>query len=315
MKSKIFNLIICLALVALGIVPVLAQKSKRELQPRLKVSSFRAYQKDLTFVRVVDMSNGAVFRVYFDEGSQKTAKESIQLLASFYEQLARILSVDAGEVDWSAVVFTQNKNYVPPRIGGEVRWTVRVDEAGRLGVEGLEDLYYLIPHEQVHAIQKTFVENLPRWFAEGQAEWGGLQVTERRQPKLSVKRRADLASSILKAKQPLNLQGWGGVNVKPEAILRQVTPEQRERMAKDPNYSPPGPFKFNADDFISDESNTLARYGAARNLFGSLEKSAGRAKMRALFKEVWKNEKGLKTDELVSLALNHLGTDVSASLK
>jgi hypothetical protein len=96
MKSKTINLIICVALIALGIAPVLAQKSKRGLQPKLKISSFRAYPKDLPFVQVVDTSNAAVFRVYFDEGSQKTAKASIQLLASFYEQLARILSVDAG---------------------------------------------------------------------------------------------------------------------------------------------------------------------------------------------------------------------------
>lgn len=184
---KIIGLIICIALIALGTVSVPAQKSKHGLQSKLKVSSFRAFQKDLPFVQVVDLSSGAVFRVYFDEGSQKTAKASLRPLASFYEHLARIMNVNAGEVAWASVVFTQNKEYVPPRIGREVRWTVSVDDTGELGAKGLEDLYQTIPHEQVHAIQGTFVENLPRWFAEGQAEWGGLQITERWQPKMSEK--------------------------------------------------------------------------------------------------------------------------------
>lgn len=311
----LYNLTVFVALVATGNAAVAAQGSKRASQPKLKVASFRAFQKDLPFVRVVNMSNGAVFRVYFDEGSRKIAEESVRSLAAFYEQLARIMNVEAAAVDWSSIVFTQNKNYAAPRLDREVRWTVRVDETGRLGAEGLEDLYQTIPHEQVHAVQKTFVENLPRWFAEGQAEWGGLQVTERWQPKLAEKRRADLANTVSQPPQPLNLRGWGGVRIKPEAILRQLTPEQREKMQKDPNYEAAGPFTFTSADYISDESNTLARYGAAMNLFAALEKSAGRAKMFSLFKDVWKYERGLTTDLLLPLVLKNTGSDVSVSLK
>lgn len=284
-------------------------------QSQLKKVRLRAAEDDLPSIRVVDLKNGAVFRVYFDKSSARVAEDSIPILAAFYRELAEITGVDGGQVNWSSVAFVQNAEYNPPRRGGEVRWKVVIDSNGQLGPTGITDLYSTIPHEQVHAIQGTFASGLPRWFNEGQATWAGLKVTERWRPELARKERASLAQANKAATGTLNLPKWGGVQVKPEAILRQLTPEQRERMQKDPTYQPPGPFSFRPDDFISDESNARARYGASLEIFERLERSAGRKRLHAWFRSVWQQRAGVNTEKLVALAHEQTGLDISPWVK
>jgi hypothetical protein len=284
-------------------------------QSQLKKVRLRATQDDLASIRVVDLKNGTVFRVYFDEGSAQVAEDSVPVLAAFYRELAEIIGIDGGRVDWSSVAFVQNPEYNPPRRGGEVRWKVLVESNGQIGPAGINDLYLVLPHEQVHAIQGTFTGDLPRWFKEGQATWAGLKVTERWRPELARKERAGLTQAHKAANEPLKLPVWGGVRVKPEAILRQLTPEQRERMLKDPTYEAPGPFTFGQGDFISDESSARARYGASLDVFERLEQSAGRKVMHAWFRSAWQQGSDLKTEKLVTLAREQTKVDISQWVK
>ena len=276
----------------------------------LKIAQLRSQGDDLPVLRTVDMETGLVFRTYYNDSVEEIALTSIPEMASMYRELAHLVGADPGLVDWSAVAFIKDSAYIPPRHGGEVRWKVLVDDAGQLGSEGTGDLHETIPHEQVHAIQNTFNPGLPRWFSEGMAEWAGLQVTHQRAPDLAEQRRTDFAHAYKSLAEPLKLSSWGGVTVNPEAILRQVTPEQRARMKADSTYVPPGPFNFGPSDLISDESNTPARYGGSLALFEMLEETSGHEQMLSWFRAVWQADEKLNTEALISLAREHMGVDL-----
>jgi hypothetical protein len=204
---------------------------------------------------------------------------------------------------------------MPPQNGNEERWAVTVSETGRLSTQGIKDLYQTIPHEQTHRVEKTFVPTSPRWFTEGLATWVGLLITERSNPELAGHTLAEFERERKKVNAPLNLTRWGGLIVKKEAILRQVTPEVRERMEKDPTFSPPGPFNFVKDDFINDESNTLARYTASRELFDELDKRAGRKRLQNWLRSIWENGAAINTKDATAQISKQLNIDITERLK
>ncbi len=147
------------------------------------------------------------------------------------------------------------------------------------------------------------------------AEWAGLKVTERWAPNLAQARRAKRRRTLEASPGPLKLASWGGVTVKREAFLRQVTPEVRARMEADPRYMPPGPFSFGPGDMISDESNTLARYAGSLALFEALEQKAGAERMQAWFRAVWQADGKLDTGRLTVLAREYTGVDLKPLLE
>jgi hypothetical protein len=278
----------------------------------LKIAQLRPQADDLPGLRTVDLSTGLVFRIYYDAAVEEVARTSIPTMGIMYREVAHLVAADPGMIDWSAVAFVQDTAYVPPRRGGEVRWSALVDPSGQLGSVGIVSLYQTLPHEQVHAIQSTLRPGLPRWFSEGMAEWAGLHVTQGRAPSLAEEKRTGLRNAYESRGEPLNLSAWGGVTVNRDAVLRQVTPEQRERMEADPSYSPPGPFRFGPGDMISDEANTLARYGGSLALFEMLEEAVGQERMRAWFRAVWQADSTLNTEKLISLAREHTGVDLQS---
>lgn len=289
--------------------------SKNQSDWQLKIVHFRAQSNDLAYLRAVNLTSGAVFRVYFDEISKPEAEKAVPVLAQLYEEVASLTVADAGKVNWAAVVFSTDENYVPPRNEGEVRWKIRVDKNGKLGAQGIKDLYQIIPHEQTHALESTFIPKSPRWFSEGLASWVEANILKKWQPELARQWREESAVERAKVTVPLNLKGWGGVSVKREAILRQVTSEVRARMEKDPTFMPPGPFKLQPGDFLSDESNTAARYAEALNLFIKLDERAGRQKFQNFLKGIWEQISELNTDEIAARINKQLNMDISDSLK
>lgn len=313
-KQKIlfYKIIVFLTLIILHCIPAAAQRLGSEKS--LRTAKFRAAPNDLSFTRVVDLKTGVVFRVYYDEKSVDAAAAAVPVLAAFYRNLSLLLNADAGSTEWASAVFTQNPNYVSPRLCNEVRWKVKVEENGTLGSVGLEDLYVTIPHEQAHSIQKTYFSDLPRWFAEGQANWAGLKVTSQWKPELAKKHRDFLSDSRRELTVPVNLSGWGAVRIKREAVLRQVTPEVRARMEKDPNYEASGPFTFTQDDFTSDESNLAARYFAALEIFELMEKSAPQG-IRNLNGKLWKLPETPDTEKLSVMIKQLTNYDVVPQLK
>jgi hypothetical protein len=281
----------------------------------LTVMRVRAAPGDLPAFRVVNRATGAVFKVYFEPAAQALAERSLGELDRMTAEVARLARADPGQVDWAAVVFSSDPSYVPPRLGGEVRWTIPVTKSGELGPEGEKMLFGTLPHEQTHAVQNSLSPKLPRWFHEGQAAWVGQKYTGHRRPDLARSWRDGAMKARAAASGPLKLASWGGMQVKREAILRQLTPEQRLRMAKDPTYSPPGPFAFGPGDMISDESDTLARYGDALALFEELEAERGGPALERWFAAVWRAPAPVDTDALVALARERLGKDLAARLK
>lgn len=86
-------------------------------------------------------------------------------------------------------------------------------------------------------------------------------------------------------------------------------------MENEPTFTPPGPFKFNSDDFVSEESNIVARYESARALFQKMENKAGLKKMQKLLGSIWNQGKSLKTNELISQIETQLNVDISKELE
>lgn len=268
---------------------------------------------DLPSVRVMDTARSSVFRVYYDSASRAVAFATIPTLADMYATIAELSGASAARVEWCAVVFVRDRDYHSPRIGTEVRWPVTIEEDGTLGAQGTRDLFVTVPHEQVHAVQTSMVGRTPRWFSEGQAEWVGFQTSARYRPEMAAQVRATHVEAARNAQA--HLRAWGSVQPKPEAILRQMTPEQREHHERDPSYMPPGPFKFNADDLISDESQVVARYGAALLLFEDWSRVAGAAGLSKWFHALWIPATPLTTDQLVHSAEEQFRMNVAARLQ
>lgn len=301
-----YRLLSCLSAVGLGSAAAAAQSP-------LAVTRPHAVAGDLPGVRVLDRARGLVFRVYYDSASQAAATAALPRLADLYAAVAEAAGADPGRVEWAAVAFVTDTAYVPPRTRGEVRWTVLVEPGGALGARGERDLYVVLPHEQVHSVQSSFGLSVPRWFQEGQAEWAGLAVTRRWRPALAdAERREKLVAFGDSSRR---LASWGGVTVKREAIIRQMTPEQRARFAQDSTYMPPGPWKLGPGDMISDESQTVARYGAALALFEQAAAARGPAALTRWFSTLWDGAGRTGTDALAAGFRTHTGVDVTPRLR
>ena len=256
--------------------------------------------------------HGLSFLVYRSPDDAEVVNASSEAMSLAYRVLADAIGINPEDIQWAEVAFTRNESYVAPRDKqGVVRWVVPLSAAGAMGAAGEEQLFSTIPHEQVHALQKAFGE-LPRWFSEGMAEWAGLRATKRVSPALYAARKEELDAAARSATAPPDLKSWGGVKPKPEAIFRQLTPEQKQRMAREPGYFPPGPFTFGPDDFISDESNTFARYAASLRVFEAMESASSDEAMRAWFQAVRDLPSPKTTSDIVKLAKEIAGVDISA---
>jgi hypothetical protein len=282
-------------------------------QSSIIITRPRSVPGDILGVRVMDPDRRLVFRVYFDSTSRAVAMRAIPTIAAMYTALSRSLGADPAKVVWAGVAFVTDTAYLPPRKTGEVRWSVDVEPSGELGARGETDLYLTLPHEQVHSLQNSLTERAPRWFQEGQAEWAGLRVTDRLRPVLAAKKRQQ--DSTAYAGLPRRLAAWGGVTVKREAMLRQMTPEQRARLAADSTYQPPGPWKFGPSDFISDEAETPARYGAALALFTELERARGSSLLINWYHRLWDEPTLLTTQSLAASIREYLGVDIAPRLR
>ncbi len=305
-RVRIPHLVFALLAAALSASALHAQSS-------IVVTRPRAISGDLFGVRVMDSERRLVFRIYFDSASRAVALKAVPIIADMYATLSQSVGADPGQVEWAGVAFVRDSSYVPPRNNGEVRWSVTVEPSGLLGTRGETDLYLTLPHEQVHSIQHSLSEGAPRWFQEGQAEWAGLRITDRLRPSLAARKRQE--DDVAYAGLPRRLAGWGGVKVKPEAILRQMTPEQRARQARDSTYMPPGPWKFGPEDFVSDESETAARYGAALAVFSEIERARGSSQLVDWYHRLWDESKPLTTESLTASIREHFGLDIAPRLR
>lgn len=274
----------------------------------LSIARIRGINGDLPGFRVVNRSSGATFAVYYEPAAEALAEQQLVYLSEIIEQVAHFSLADPGAVNWASVVFTSDPNYAPPRKGAEVRWAMEVDSQGQLTKEGEKSLFTVLSHEQVHAVQHSLTGQLPRWYAEGQASWLGLQVASTHRPDLVNAEQGRILAALLAAGHGLKLSEWGGLKIKREAIYRQVSKEDQRHMDADPNFVPVGgAFHFQPGDYISDESNTVARYGAATSLFLTLEAKVGRAAVDAWMRAIWDEPTAPNSQRIVELAKQTTG--------
>lgn len=217
----------------------------------------------------------------------------------------------SGPISWSPIVLTHNANYIPPKRDGELRWNT-VFKSTTWEPANLRFLLVVMPHEETHLSQSMGGGlRMPRWFQEGHAEWAGLQVTEQVDPVLAATERANSAEEFRKL-GTAHLGAWGGIRVKPEAIERQLSAEDRDRRKKDPTFTPPGPFSFGPDDMVEDNGNEVGRYGAALALFTGLEQRHGQAAVQGWVRSVME---GKNAAQIVPLARKILGEDLTPLLR
>jgi hypothetical protein len=255
------------------------------------------------------LTDGRV-RIYHDPGLAAAASSKAACLMGMLDLLAAVVPEAHGGTVWSPMVITKNNDYLPPRRDGELRW-LNVFTASGWTPATIRFLIEVMPHEEVHLIQNSSGIKLPRWFAEGHADWASLQVMELVRPDLAREARERRMSDLRKLDAP-RLGAWGGLRVKPEAIERQLSAQDRAHRAQDPSYDPPGPFRFGPGDLVQDNADELGRYGAALALFDGLEQRHGRAAVQAWVSAVFA---GKDAARIPALAQQVLGEDITSQLR
>lgn len=242
---------------------------------------------DLPAIRVTSSATGAHMLVYHDAISEPAARARAACFGAQLALLEREVGDDRRDAEWDSVVFTTADDYAPPR-GDDVvtRWVILTTEQGQLSEAAERLILSTMPHEQMHEYQTRAGAKLPRWFSEGHATWVGLKVLAQLDPARAVAERLKRENDLAASTQPLMLSEWGGLQPRPEAILRQLSPEDRIRFLNDPTFKAGGAFTFGPGDMIGDESNSPARYGAAWKIFLGLEERHGAAAVHAWVSEM-----------------------------
>jgi hypothetical protein len=111
--------------------------------------------------------------------------------------------------------------------------------------------------------------------AEGHATWIQRQINPAFDPIVAAKVDRSSDRKLQNYKGSFDLERWGSVQPKREAIMRQVSAEDRARMNADPNYNPTGSFTFRPDDFEGDMAADAASYPAANAIFVGLARKYG----------------------------------------
>lgn len=268
---------------------------------------------EMASLRATSEASGAFLRIYYDAGSEAVARARAACLGAQLPMLEGELGDDRSGAEWSSVVFTQDTAYVPPRGEGiQARWPVTVLPDGQLSPVGHAMIVSIIPHEQVHAYQTRAGARPSRWVGEGHAAWVQARIVPRLDPEMVQGTRAHRASQLAAAEGPINLAQWGSPRPKREAIMRQVSAEDRARMEADPNYRPTGSFRFNRDDFEGDVlTESQAQYGAAASVFDGLEARHGAAAVQAWMTEISAASGPITLPTLVETVQRHFGESLS----
>ncbi|WP_109807566.1 hypothetical protein [Sphingosinithalassobacter portus] len=282
-----------------------APESATRTVPGIAVADIPAAAGDLPGLLIRDATNQAEARLYYEPAFEQMARAHAPCWGAMLRDLAQVVPETRLGIRWASIVLTSDRDYVPPRDGTDARWTALVD-----GDEAhLEQFLFLVmPHEETHSVQTARRDGLPRWFEEGHAEWAALQVTALVRPEVAAAQRARHAAAATDA--DAHLGAWGSMRVSPEAIRRQLSPEDQQRFDKDPDFDPPGPFHFGPGDIVSDESNLETRYAAALALFDALEAAHGTSAVREWIAAVLADPEA----DPVALARTMLGEDLTPLL-
>ena len=278
--------------------------------PGITLRSMPAAPGDLPYVMADSAATGSQVRIYHEPKLAAAALSKAACFAGLVDLLAPYIPDKRRGLQWSPIIITTDPGFIPVRTKEEARW-LKVFASTEWDDQGLAFLLQVIPHEETHFSQSRSKNKLPRWFEEGHAEWAGQRINAQLRSELALKRRTHYATEAAKL-GAANLADWGGLQVKPEAIERQLSAEDRARKAKDPSYSPPGPFNFGPGDLVQDMANEQGRYGAALAIFEGLEQRHGLAAVQAWILAVFDAS---ENSQIVPLARQHFGEDIAPLLK
>lgn len=218
----------------------------RSQLPGITIEPAAASGGDLAYLRITDHRSGGWLHAYYDPAAEPAAWARAACIGA----QIRLLDAETGGAwpkgRWSSVVFTPRTDYIPPRSASEKRWMIATAPDGTLTPAGQHMTVVVLPHEQVHAFQKCLGADTPRWFHEGHAQWISRKVVAVVAPESGRDVARKGAQALAESTEPVALARWGGMQVKPEAILRQVSPEERKKIKADPHYAPPRPVQLQA---------------------------------------------------------------------
>lgn len=280
----------------------------------VEVQEYPSDDAQLKLLRVT-ARQGAFMQVYFDDNSEADARRYAACLGTQLNLLAEELLDDRQNTQWASAVFTADPNYVPPR-GDEIktRWVILTAPTAFEGGRSRHMIIKILPHEQVHDFQSRNGATAPRWFAEGHATWAGLRITRMLDPEQARVEREGRLAELRSAEGPINLDSWGQLIVTGDAIMRQVSPEDRARMEADPNFTPRGSFTFTKNDLAADETMASARYAAALLVFEGLEQRHGANQVRKWVLDVTSASDEITQDEMAASVKKHFHEDLTELL-
>lgn len=281
----------------------------------VRVTAEEAEDSDLPRLRVTHIATGAWMNVYYDALGEAAARSRAACFGGQLALLERELEDNRKDAHWDDVVLTGRPDYAAPRGEGvATRWVIHTTDQGQLHRGAEEMIMAVVPHEQTHEYQTRSGAHPPRWVSEGHATWIGLKVLSRIDPEVGAAETLKAENDLAAATQPLALGGWGGVRPKREAILRQLSPEDRVRF-ENGGALPNGAFSFNSDDLVSDESNSPARYGGAWKIFAGLEERHGAPAVQAWVAEVTATDARMSSADLAASFQSHFNEDLAPLLR
>lgn len=264
----------------------------------------------------VSAGRGAFMHVYFDPQSEATARQYSACLGTQLNLLAAELLDERESAQWYSVIFTSDQDYAPSKSSDvKARWIISTNPSAPRSSTPQAMVLETMPHEQVHDYQTRNRTKLPLWVLEGHATWVGLRITTILDPKIGQSKREETFSRVDLTAVPAKLAEWGDRRPKREAMLRQVSPEDRAKMEADPAYIPNVPFRFTLDDFESDESRTLERYAASLLIFEGLEQRHGADKVRQWIAEITATSGNVSKDQLAASIKMHFGEELDELIK
>nr|WP_315383497.1 hypothetical protein [uncultured Sphingomonas sp.] len=270
---------------------------------------------DLPYFEARNTKIDATIKVFYESGLEQAATRAASCLATVLWDLPRFIPDPTRGIQWEAVVLTHDAGYKWDRATQAARWVLTLPD-GKWTDRAEEYILITMPHEQVHVRQLArHSAKLPRWFEEGHAQWAGLHVSELVRPDLALEERRRKTDAWARFGN-VHLRSWGSVRVKREAILRQLSPEDRAHGERDPSFNPPGPFHFGPGDFelVSGQNgkqDETGIYAAALAVFDQLEARHGRAAVQRWTAAVLESN---DSAQIVPLAQSVLGEDIAPLL-
>lgn len=279
--------------------------------PGVIVTNMAAEEGGLPYLEIRIKQNSSATRLYYESGLLPAAQAKATCIGGLLSLLGPEIPDSRTNIQWASVALLKDENSAPAKLIKGRHWNINLPDS-TWTPKSTKNLILVIPHEEVHQSQDDQKKaELPRWFAEGHAEWVGLKVTGQVRPDYANEEREDYLEKS-KSSTSLNLQSWGGIRPKKEAIERQLSPQDRDKLASDPNFRPNVAFTFGPDDFTFDNDNELGRYGASLSIFLYLEEKYGVAMVRKWVSAVLSSpNKG----QAVTLAKSILGEDLEPRLK